>query len=74
MLCKNVTLFWSCGPDWITQLVKMTDNAVLGVVVEAVSLNPAGVINIFSNYRYSLFIISLHINLLNKSVSVSDPI
>ena len=49
--------------------------SVLGGVVEVVSSNPTvGHEIFFSLFRLSGFIISLHINLHYKSVSVSDPI
>ena len=58
----------------IAQSEEMMDRAVLGGVVEVVSSIPAvGHKIFFSIFWQSWFIISLHINLQYKSVSVSDP-
>ena len=58
----------------IAQLVDVTDSAVLGDVVEVVSsITMVGHKFFFSIFRHSLFIISFHMNLHYKSVSVSDP-
>ena len=58
----------------IADLIEVTDSAVLGGVAGVVSSIPAvGHKKFFSIFRHSVFIISLHINLHYKSVSVSDP-
>ena len=62
------------GAVSIAQLVRVTDSAVQGPVGEVVSSIPAvGHKILFSIFRHSWFIISLHINLHYKSVSVCDP-
>ena len=66
--CYSNNHFWGCLD------VEVMDSAVLGGGVEVVSLIPAvGHKIFFSIFRHSGFIISLHINLHYKSVSVSDP-
>ena len=65
--------FWGGGVS-IAQSVEVTDSALLVDVVEVVSSNPAVSYKIFfSIFRHSRFIISFHINLHYKSVSVSGP-
>ena len=57
----------------IAHVEEVTDDAVLGSVVEVVSSNPAVGYKYFSAFTGIDDLLSLHINLQYKSVSISNP-